>query len=141
MDRSQLIQALDAFISARPGFDPTNYAGAPEAYRADARRALRQLHDARAMLRAIHWRESITADDIVRAKHHRVDFVAAGNVARVDYTTNSYYPTEYRAAACATLASALWDYFRTKCGAETADDIRRMARMELGRSIANRWFR
>lgn len=141
MDRSQIIQALDAFVNSRPGFDPANYAGAPAAYRADARRALRQLHDARAMLRAIHWRESITADDIVRAKHHRVDFVAAGNVARVDYTTGQYYPTEYRAAACSTLASTLWDYFRTHCGAKTADDIRRMARMELGRSIANRWFR
>ena len=55
MDRSQIIQALDSFINSRPGFDPANYAGAPEAYRADARRALRQLHDARTMLRAIHW--------------------------------------------------------------------------------------
>jgi hypothetical protein len=34
----------------------------------------------------------------------------------------------------------LWDYFREKCGAKTADEIRRMARMELGRSIAGRWF-
>jgi hypothetical protein len=128
MDRSQIIQALYAFIESRPGFDPANYAGAPEAYRADSRRALRHLHDARAMLKAIHWRDSISADDIVRAKHHRIDFVPAGNVARV----------EYRAAACATLASTLWDYFREKCGAKTADDIRRM---ELGRSIANRWFK
>ena len=141
MTRSQIIQALDAFIESRPGFDPANYADAPEAYRADARCALRHLHDARAMLAAIHWRESISADDILRAKHHRVEFVPAGNVARVDYCTSQYYPVEYRAAACATLASTLWDYFREKCNAKTADDIWRMARMELGRSIAGRWFR
>ena len=141
MDRSQIIQALHAFIESRPGFDPVNYARAPEAYRADSRRALRHLHDARAMLKAIGWRDSIGADDIVRAKHYRIDFVPAGNVARVDYTTGQYYPIEYRAAACATLASTLWDYFREKCGAKTADEIRRMARMELGRSIAGRWFR
>lgn len=141
MTRSQLIQALHAFIESRPGFDPANYAGAPEAYRADARRALRHLHDARAMLKAIHWRDGIDADDILRASHHRIDFVPAGNVVRVDYTTGQYYPIEYRAAACATLAATLWDYFREKCGAKTGDDIRRMARMELGRSLAGRWFR
>lgn len=141
MTRSQIIDALYAFIESRPGFDPANYAGAPEAYRADYRRALRHLHDARAMLKAIHWRESIDADDILRSAHHRIEFVPAGNVARVDYTTSQYYPVEYRAAACATLASTLWDYFREKCGAKTGDDIRRMARMELGRSLASRWFR
>jgi hypothetical protein len=135
------MHALHAFVESRPGFDPANYQGAPEAYRADARRALRQLHDARAMLRAIHWRDSIDAADILRAKHYRIDFVPAGNVVRVDYCTGQYYPTEYRAAACATLAATLWSYFSEKCGAKTADDIRRMARMELGKSIANRWFR
>jgi hypothetical protein len=140
MDRSSIMHALHAFIESRPGFDPADYIGARDAYRADARRALRDLHDARAMLRAIHWRDSITADDIIRAKHHRITFTPSCNAVRVDYCTGQYYPTEYRAAACATLASTFWGYFRDKCGAATREDIQRMARADLGRSIARRWF-
>jgi hypothetical protein len=31
---------------------------------------------------------------------------------RLDYTTGQYWPTEYRRAAAAVLASALWSYWR-----------------------------
>lgn len=34
------------------------------------------------------------------------------DVATVDYCTGQYFPTEYRRAVCAVLASALWDYTR-----------------------------
>lgn len=140
--RTQILHALDAFVESRPGFDPANYAGAPQAYRADARTALRQLHDARALLRAIEWRDGIDADALIEAKHHRIEFrpSATGNTVEVEHTVSQYRPTEYRAVACATLASALWAYFRDRCGAKTADEIRRMASRELGRSLARRWF-
>lgn len=183
MTKESILAALRAFIESRPGFDPANYQGAPQVYRADYRRAYRHLQDARAMLRAVEWRDSIAGDDIVRAKHHRVDFIverrhecACGHKwmspvsmgitanlsgemthwcpkchsrpaishpheARIDYCVSGYYPTEYRGAACATLAGALWDYFRDKCGCETGDDIRTMARRELGSALARRWFR
>ena len=141
MPKESILAALRAFIESRPGFDPANYCGAPQAYRADYRRAYQHLQDARAMLRAVEWRDSIAGDDIVRAKHHRVDFVPAGDSLAVDYCTGQYYPTEYRGAVCATLASTLWDYFRDKCGCKTADDIRTMARRELGSALARRWFR
>lgn len=143
MTRTQILQALDAFAESRPGFDPADYDGAPEAYRADARHALKHLHDARALLRAVSWRDGIDADALIAAKHHRIDFVPSksGNTVEVDYCTGQYFPTEYRAAVCHTLASALWDYFRDQCGCNTGDAIRDMARRELGRSIARRWFR
>ena len=142
MTRTQLIQALDAFIESRPGFEPVNYADAPEAYRADYRRAYQDLKDARALLRAVTWRDGIDAEALARAKHHRIDFKpsATGNTVEIDYCTNSYYPTEYRAAACATLSAALWNYFRDCCGCDTRDKICTMARRELGRSITRRWF-
>ena len=81
MTRTQLIQALDAFIESRPGFEPINYAGAPEAYRADYRRAYQHLKDARALLRAVSWR-SIDADALMRAKHHRIDFKPSAILGR-----------------------------------------------------------
>lgn len=143
MNRTQILHALDAFIESRPGFDPANYMGAPQAYRSDARTALRDLHHGRALLRAVSWRDGIDASMLLANKHHRIDFrsTETGHTLEVDYCTGQYYPTEYRAAACATLASALWAYFRELCGCKTADEIRTMARRELGRSIANRWFR
>ena len=182
MTRTQILHALDAFLESRPGFDPANYQGAPQAYRADYRRAYQHLQDGRALLRAVSWRDGIDADTLARVKHHRIDFVTtrshecacghkwtakvrrgetpnlSGEVTqwcpkcnsrpsmssphsvRVDYCTGQYYPVEFRAAVCHTLSSALWDYFRERCGCQTADAIRTMARRELGRSIARRWF-
>ena len=142
MTRTQILHALDAFLESRPGFDPANYQGAPQAYRADYRRAYQHLQDGRALLRAVSWRDGIDADTLTRAKHHRIDFKpsATGNTLEVDYCTGQYYPVEFRAAVCHTLSSALWDYFREHCGCQTADAIRTMARRELGRSIARRWF-
>lgn len=181
MDRTKILHAIDAFIESRPGFDPANYQGYPEAYRADSRRALRQLHDARLLLGAVMWRD-IDAAALIAAKHHRIDFVAtrshecacghkwtatvrhgetpnlsgevtqwcpkcgsrplmsSPHIVRVDYCTNAYFPVEYRAAACATLSTALWNYFRDKCGCKSGDEIRDMAKREVGRSLARRWF-
>ena len=58
----------------------------------------------------------------------------------VDYTTGQYFPTEYRKAACAVLAQAIWDWFRGKCNYETGEAIRKAARREFGRAIASTWF-
>ena len=52
MTRTQILHALDAFLESRPGFEPANYQGAPQAYRADYRRAYQHLQDGRALLRA-----------------------------------------------------------------------------------------
>lgn len=50
---------------------------------------------------------------------------------------------EYRAAACAVLASALWDYYRANIPPETekkGDKLRAKFRRMFGDSIASRWF-
>ena len=80
--------------------------------------------------------------------------------ARLDYCTGQYFPTEYRKAACAVLASALWNWQRDNMpkadlikangdgpvcevypGAVSAGDwLRASFRRQFGRSITNRWF-
>lgn len=73
----------------------------------------------------------------------------------VDYCTGQYFPTEYRAAACAVLAAVLWSYFRANmpqpdssdregnpryAGLSAGDYLRKQARREFGRGITSRWF-
>lgn len=67
---------------------------------------------------------------------------------RLKYCTGQYWPTEYRAAACAVLASALWAYWRDCCpddeaarrGLSPGSWVRCTARRELGAPLARRWF-
>jgi hypothetical protein len=78
--------------------------------------------------------------------------------ARMDYCTGQYWPTEYRKAAAAVLASVLWDYFRDNMpapdgkitrngfehdsikGMSPGDYLRQTAKREFGRTIQARWF-
>ena len=120
--KQAIIAALRAFIEQRPGFDWHNYSTARD-YRQDQRRAQRQLHDARAMLRAVELSDSITADDILReAQSGRLTirevepaYIAKLGQYRVDYCTGQYWCTEFRAGACRLLASVLWTWKREKC--------------------------
>ena len=82
----------------------------------------------------------------------------------LDDCVGQYWPTEYRAAACAVLASALWAYWRagmtpdgkrtetfsdgigtyevdTYNGLRFADAVQKVARRELSRGVASRWVR
>lgn len=145
MEKTAILNALDRFVAQRPGLDPRNY-GDGSSYRAEYREILRDKHHAEALLRAVAWRDAITAERLLAASKHsfsgRLSIDAQPNGAvRVDYCTGQYFPTEYRRAVCAVLSSALWDYFRNGCGCKTGDDIRRMAGRELGATIARRWFR
>lgn len=143
-DKPAILQALRAFVQKRPGFDPANYgfdAAGRSAYRSDSRRATRDMNHALDLLRAIEWRDRIDAEhifDAARGGRLQLIRLADGNY-RVDYTTGQYWCTEYRSAVCALAVSVLWRRFRALPGVETADDVRRMARLELGRSLA-RWF-
>lgn len=157
LTRAELLQRLERFIAQRPGFDFGNY-GSASSYRADSRTATQQLNDARAMLAAISWRESIDAIAI-RAALRSGGRLKLQDNGTLDYCTGQYWPTEYRAGACRVLSSILWDYWRDNMpdcdengfvghpnrfgpGKITAGDyLRRTARADLGRSIANRWFR
>ena len=140
----EYLDAVRTLVESRPGFQWENYAGAPAAYRADRRTATVDLADARYLLAyLVRCAENDNLDASLFASRSggRIAF-ERGRDGRLecDYTVGQYFPTEYRAAACAYLASVLWDRFR-EGGSSTAADIRAAARRAFGRRIANRWFR
>jgi hypothetical protein len=126
-----MLPDLRKFINSRPGFELANYDRA--SYLQDSKRVQRQRQDALAMLRYCELFE-IAPD--YSAFSGRLTPTANG----FDYCTGQYYCTEYRAAACACLASGIWQYLRDKGGCTTGDQIRKVARQEFGRGIASRWF-
>lgn len=131
--KQAICDALATFIRSRPGFDPHNY-GDAASYRADVRRAARQKRDAETMLAAVRWRDSITGADLIEAARGAfsgrltIELLPAGQTVRglflpspipdapsrvrIDYCVGQYGPTEYRAAVCAVLAGALWNWQR-----------------------------
>jgi len=151
--KQQIIAALYAFIRQRSGIEFGNY-GDVSSFRAEQRSITKDLHHARRLIRDVELRDSITADDILKAAQHaysgRLTIVerADGAIA-IDYCTGQYFPTEYRRAVCAVMASVLWDYTRANYGAGfeassgrqiTGDELRASFRREYGRAIASRWF-
>lgn len=150
MTRDQILALLDSHVCQRSGVDYRNY-GDVTGYRSDQRRITRHLHDYRA-LRAAVEHSSITAEqlrDAFRAFSGRLSLSTddKGRL-RLDYCTGQYFPTEYRAAACAVLAQVLWDYHRDDINSATADrpgrslgdEIRAKFRRMFGRGIQSRWF-
>lgn len=113
-DRATVLELLASWINQRPGLDFANY-GDVAAYRSESRRITRQRDDALILLGAVA-RSSMTAECLLggfRAYSGRLQVESDGRGGwRLDYCTGQYWPTEYRAAACAVLASALWDYHR-----------------------------
>lgn len=131
---SAILESLHRFVSSRSGIEWVNYGGSREAFMGDYRTILRHGRDARAMLRAAELcrlPEEILAD-VLRSGRLTWDG------ARLEFCACQYYPTEYRAAACRALASALWAHWRGDAG--TCETIRAEARRSLGRGIASRWF-
>lgn len=150
LTRAELLALLSAFINQRPGLEHANY-GDAASYRSESRSITADGHDARALLAAVSWRDSIDADTIRKALQGsgRLTLSDSGRLA---YCTGQYFPTEYRPAACRVLAGLLWDYWRD--GYVTAgkspdpanayhgagDDIRRAARREFSRRIVRHYF-
>ncbi len=146
MTQKTSIAALRAFIAQRPGLDYANY-GDPKSYNAEARSIRRDGSDARQILAIVEARDEITAEDLQRAAQSafcgRLSLVEKGDKVGVDYCVGQYWPTEYRAAACAVLAQALWDDERRHrpAGEEhPGDAMRRNFRIMFGRAIQKRWF-
>lgn len=111
-ERELILANLDAFVRQRSGMDYRDY-GDAASYRSEQRAVTRDLHDYRTLRAAVQWRDGIDAaalKDAFRAFSGRLTW----NGKRMDYCTGQYFPTEYRKAACAVLASALWDYTRDK---------------------------
>ena len=151
--KQQIITALRAFVAQRSGMDWRDY-GDATSYRAEQRAIMRDGKEARELLRAIEWRDSITADDIIKASKGafsgRLSIVERDDGAvSVDYCAGQYFPTEYRKAVCALCACLLWDYMRDNYGAGfaqsagrpvTGSELRAQFRREYGRGLASRWF-
>lgn len=141
MNKQTIIDALYTFAHKRPQLEYGNY-GDPVAYRAESRAITRDLNDARRLLRAVELRPSITAQEILdasrRAFSGRLTITITGDKIEIDYCTGQYFPTEYRRAVSAIMASALWDYWQSD--ATDAQRIRNTARREFSQGIAQRYF-
>jgi hypothetical protein len=144
-ERERILVALDAWIRQRPGLEFGNYNDVP-AYRSELRSITKDLHQARTLLQAVRWRESIGAAELLEAFKGAYSGRLSWDGQRLDYCTGQYWPTEYRRAACAVLASALWSYARENGVAEApgegspGDKLRAYFHKEFGRAIASRWF-
>lgn len=166
--KAVVLAALRAFARQRSGIEWGNYGGDGSAYRSEVRSITKDLTHATALLRAVELR-SISADDIIRASRDaysgRLTLTErttpeGGFAFAVDYCAGQYFPTEYRRAVCAVLASALWYHVREHCmpapsgkvkgyggqptdaydGLTAGDWLRRYFVREFGRGIGRRWF-
>ena len=140
--KQTIIDALNAWVSQRPGLDYRNY-GDVSSYRAEMRSIGKDLQHARALINYVAWHDSITAEMILRAADNggRLSIIVKGDTVAIDYCTGQYWPTEYRPAVCRLLSSVIWHWLRDNMlDPATGNDIRRQAARELGTSIARRWF-
>lgn len=176
--KQAIIDALTKFMNQRSGIEFGNYRDV-KAFRAEQRSIYTDLKQARVLLAAVKWRDGIDADALVKTMSTgrlTVKLVTLRDVvgsqestlgyrAELDYCTGQYFPTEYRRAVCAVLASALWSYTRETStppvdgkrdcksaegktlyaqdlyGGKTPGEwLRAYFRKEFGRGIAARWF-
>lgn len=141
--KDQIVDLLDTWIRQRPGLDYANY-GSLSGYRAELRDITTDLHDARELLRAVEL-SGVTAQELkeaFRAYSGRLQLKEDPKGWYLDYCAGQYWPTEYRKAAAAVLASALWDYYRPDYAGDdhAGDKLRAMFRRKFGRGLQSRWL-
>ena len=146
-DRKQnLLQALRTWINQRPGLDPRDYDRA--SYRSESRQITQDRSDAMEILGAVALRSYVTADHILQASKSAfsgrltITETEPGRF-KLEYCTGQYWPTEYRKAAAAVLASAFWQAYRADLPADfenAGDHLRNFFRIEFGPAIQRRWF-
>jgi hypothetical protein len=142
--KTNLLDALERFISQRPNLGPANYMASNDdgwgraAYRADCRKIAKDLQAARLMLR--HARGSnITADEILAEADRRLTIRETPEGFEVDYCQGQFFAMEYRAAAAHLLASAFWNYWRSP-GENARERIQNTARSVFGPAIQKQFF-
>lgn len=144
ISKQELIELLRAWINQRPGLEFCNY-GEISSYRSEQRRITRQKHDADTLLRAVEL-SGVTVEEIkaaFRSFSGRLQLKETEKGYRLEYCAGQYFPTEYRAAACAVLASALWDYYREDIPEDDpkpGDTIRAKFKRLFGIAMQKRWF-
>jgi hypothetical protein len=142
--KQSIIDALHTFANKRPQLEFNNY-GDRQSYMRESRAITKDLHHARNLLRALELSQSITGEDIIRASEHAFSGRLTINVTNdglvnIDYCTGQYFPTEYRKAVAAICASALWTFYRNKCGYATVDRIRQAAKRDFNSTIVRHYF-
>ena len=145
--KAKILSLLRAFTAQRPGLNPHNYNDC-RSLRAESRSITKDLHTFRILCRDVELIEAITADDLIqgfRAFSGRLSLKTTDNGEfSLHYVTGQYFPTEYRRAACAVLASVLWNYKRNHCIPDNChnpgDFLRKSFRADYGRSIAKNYF-
>lgn len=143
--KQQILEALQKWVAQRPGLEFGNY-GDMSSYRSELRSIAKDKHDAERLLTAVAWRDSITAAELTAAfsaYSGRLSIAETPEGVKLSYVTGQYWPTEYRKAACAVLARALWDYRRATVPQsvdKAGDWIRDSFRREFGHSMQQRWF-
>ena len=138
--KAVIVDALGVWIRQRPGLLWGNY-GNHASYQSELRGITRDLHDARSLLRYVEASQ-ITGEALAGAFRHAFSGRLSWDGAKLDYCTGQYWPTEYRKAAAAVLASAIWSYWRDGLtGENIGDRLRKSARNTFGRGLASRWFR
>lgn len=161
--KEAICNALAAFIRQRPGLEFRNYCSSwtdtegRRAYFTEARRIARDKRDAESLLLAVRHNDGISADAIIaasqRAYSGRLTLEPHEDGVTVDYCTGQYWPTEYRRAAAAVCAAALWDWQRENMpepsqklnfhgydGTNAGDWLRRKFRQDFGSAMQKRWF-
>lgn len=158
--KTQILTAIEAHVKQRPGFESGNY-GDSKSWNADCSRALRDLHDALTLVRACALRSYLIADDLLQAARDSFSgrltievkpmqnagyYGVEANYISISYCTGQYYPTEFRAAACSVLGSALFSAMRRDLvethGNEkvTGNMIRKTLRIHHGARLQRKWM-
>lgn len=146
--RDAILNALAAFVAQRPGLEYGNY-GDPSTYRAELCRITKMRHDAEALIAKVR-QTGITAEALLAAfrsfSGRLTPVVREDGAVALHYCTGQYWPTEYRAAVCSVLTTALWDYWRDDYAERhgttegTREAIQRNARLAFrSRSIRQRF--
>lgn len=133
----EMLEKLHRFIRQRPRLEFGNY-GDAAIYRAELRGITRDKRDAEAMLFYV-WRSQMTPEQLGNAAKSAFSGRLTWDGEKWEYVTGQYWPTEYRKAACAVLARALFDYFVEGSQAPKERGFA-FAKNALGVGIAKRWF-
>lgn len=147
--REQITALLRAHIAQRSEIDFRNYwtrdhwnahSEGKKAFMSDYRRILQQGREARQLLAYVE-RSTMTADILLsgfRAYSGRLEITQKKQGPGIEYTTGQYFPTEYRAAACAVLARAIFEHWYFS--GMNYEQIKKQARQEFGAAITRKWF-
>lgn len=145
-DKAYIINALRAWVNQEARLNPADYGGNGLAFAEERRGIARDGEEALALIAAVEAREEITArailEEMPRCYSGRLSWVNG----RLQYITGQYWPTEYRKAACAVLASVLWGIAYNITSKDSPECEREAIRSYIrsqfgfGDDLFDRWF-